>query len=53
MDQMEKSEEVVDKAKQDLEKLPKRTGPAGLLVAFYIIAALVGLLVIAWFLWIR
>ena len=50
---MGKPEEVVDQAKEDLQKVPKRTGPAGLLVVFYIIAATVGLLVIAWLLWLR
>ncbi|HEY5883443.1 MAG TPA: hypothetical protein VIT88_02090 [Pyrinomonadaceae bacterium] len=48
---MGESDEIVDEAKEDLKKVPKRTGPAGLLVFFYITAALVGLLVIVWFLW--
>lgn len=51
IDQMGESDEIVDEAKEDLKKVPKRTGPAGLLVFFYITAALVGLLVIVWFLW--
>lgn len=53
MDQMGKPEKVVDEAKDDLEKVPKRTGPAGLLIVFYISAAVVGLLLIVWLLWIR
>lgn len=51
MDQMDKPEKVVVEAKEDLEKVPKRTGPAGLLIVFYITAAIVGLLVLVWFLW--
>ena len=51
MGQMSKPEKVIDEAKEDLKKVPKRTGPAGLLVVFYITVAIVGLLVIAWFLW--
>ena len=53
MDQMGKPEKVVYEAKDDLEKVPKRTGPAGLLIVFYISAAVVGLLLIVWLLWIR
>ena len=53
MDQMAKPEKVVVEAKEGLKKVPKRTGPAGLLVVFYITAALVGLLVLVWLLWIR
>ena len=51
MDQMGKPEEIAHEAKEDLEKVPKRTGPAGLLIVFYIIAAALGLLVIGWLLW--
>lgn len=51
IDQMAKSEEIVDEAKEELQKVPKRSGPAGLLVFLYITAAVVGLLVIVWFLW--
>lgn len=50
---MAKPEKVVVEAKEDLKKVPKRTGPAGLLLVFYITAALVGLLVLVWFLWTR
>ncbi len=34
MDQMDKSDKVVDEAKEGLKKVPKRTGPAGLLIVF-------------------
>jgi hypothetical protein len=34
MDQMGKPEKVVVEAKDDLKKVPKRTGPAGLVVVF-------------------
>ena len=50
---MGKPEKVVEEAKKDLKEVPKKTGPAGLLIVFYITAAVVGLLVIAWLLWIR
>ena len=53
MDQMGKPEKVANNAKEDLKKVPKLTGPAGLLIIFYITAAIVGLLVIVWFLWTR
>lgn len=53
MDQMDKPEKVVVEAEEDLEKVPKRTGPAGLLIVFYITVAIVGLLVLVWFLWTR
>ena len=46
---MSKSEKVLDEAKENLDKVPKKTGPAGLLIVFYLVAAFVGLLVIAWF----
>ena len=53
MDQMDEPEKVVDEAKEDLKKVPKRTGPAGLVVVLYITAAIVGLLVIVLLLWTR
>jgi len=53
MDQMGKSQKVVDEAKEDLKKVPKRTGPAGLVVVLYITGAIVGLLVIVVLLWTR
>ena len=53
MDQMGKPEKVVDEAKEDLKKVPKRTGPVGLVVVLYITAAIVGLLVIVGLLWTR
>ena len=53
MDQMVKPEKVVVEAREDLEKVPKRSGPAGLLIIFYITAAIVGLIVIVWLLWTR
>ncbi len=53
MDQMDKSDKVEDEAKEGLKKVPKRTGPAGLLIVFYITAATAGLLVIVWLLWAR
>ena len=53
MDQMSKPEKVAAEAKEDLKKVPQRAGPAGLVLVFYITAAIVGLLVIVWFLWTR
>ena len=53
MDQMVKPVKVFVEAKEDLEKVPKRSGPARLLIIFYITAAIVGLIVIVWLLWTR
>jgi len=53
MDGMSKSNEVVQEAKEDLKEVPKKSGPAGLVALFYIIAAIVGLVLIGLFLWTR
>lgn len=50
---MSKSNEVLNEAKEDIKEVPKKTGPAGLLVLFYIVAALAGLVLVAFFLWTR
>ena len=53
MDGMSKSNEVVQEAKEDISELPKKSGPAGLVVLFYILAAMVGLVLIGLLLWSR
>ena len=50
---MTKSNEVMHEAKENIKEVPKKTGPAGLLVLFYILAAIAGLVLIAFFLWTR
>jgi len=51
MDQMSKSKDLVHEAKEDIKEVPKKSGPAELLVLFYVVAAIVGLAVIAFLLW--
>jgi hypothetical protein len=50
---MSKSNEVLQEAREDIKEVPKKTGPAGLLVLFYIVAAITGLVLIVFFLWTR
>jgi hypothetical protein len=50
---MSKSDDVVHEAKEGIKEVPMKTGPAGLLLLFYIVAAIVGLILIVFFLWTR
>jgi hypothetical protein len=50
---MSRSDEVIQEAKEDIKQVPKKSGPAGLLVLFYIVAAIGGLVLIVLFLWMR
>jgi hypothetical protein len=50
---MSKSNEVLREAKEDIKEVPRKSGPAVLLVLFYIVAAVAGLVIIAFFLWTR
>ena len=47
---MSKSNDVLQEAREDIKEVAKKSGPAGLLVLSYIVAALVGLVLIAFFL---
>jgi hypothetical protein len=48
---MSKSDEVLREAKEDITEVSKKSGPAGLVVLFYIVAAIGGLVLIVLFLW--
>jgi hypothetical protein len=50
---MSKSNDVLHEAKEDIKEVPRKSGPAGLLVLFYIVAAIIGLVIIVFFLWTR
>jgi hypothetical protein len=50
---MGKPGEVLDEAKEDFKDVPRKSGPAGLVVIFYIVTAIVGIVLIGLYLWWR